>query len=97
MEKVIIKCSKCGSESLGDSRFCSFCGNQLQPEKLRALEEIKAMRDKIPKVMQMGNTPTDLLKNLVISLTINRTLSWVMGMVTDESLLKLLKGGQDEG
>ncbi|MBA7631303.1 hypothetical protein ES703_38833 [subsurface metagenome] len=95
MEEVIVKCKKCGSESLGDSRFCSFCGNKLQPEKLRTIEEIKEMQKKIPKSMRIENGQ-DILKSLVIGLTIHRTLEWVMGMVTDEGLSRLLKGEKNE-
>ena len=91
MEKVIIKCRKCGCESLGDSRFCSFCGNELQPEKLRTLEEIKAMQQKIPELARVRNIQ-DVLRSLAVSLTVHLTLGWVLGTVTDEKLFKLLKG-----
>lgn len=94
MEEVIVKCRKCGSESLGDSRFCSFCGSKLQPKKLKTLEEIKEMQNKIPEVTRIRNVQ-DILRSLAISLTMHVTLGWVMGEVTDESLLKLLKGGQE--
>lgn len=91
MEEVIVKCKKCGSESLGDSRFCSFCGSELQPEKLRTLEEIKEMQKKIPEVMKVKNLQ-DVLRSLAVGLTVHLTLGWVTGVVTDERLLKLLKG-----
>lgn len=91
MEEVIVKCRKCGSESLGDSRFCSFCGNELQPEKLKTLEEIKEMQKKIPEIVRIENG-RDILRCIAVSLTVHLTLGWVMGMVTDERLFKLLKG-----
>jgi len=94
MEEVIVKCGKCGTESLGDSRFCSFCGKELQPEKLKTLEEIKEMQKKIPEIARIRGIQ-DALRCLAISLTVHLTLGWVIGTVTDERLFKLLKGGQE--
>jgi len=92
MEEVIVKCRRCGSESLGDSRFCSFCGNAVQPEKLTSLDEIKEMQKKIPEMARIENG-RDILRCIAVSLTVHLTLGWVMGMVTDERFAKLLRGG----
>lgn len=57
-----MKCSKCGFEDNGDSKFCSECGSPLiieekATEEVKVVEEVKKEEPKTPEVVPVIDTP----------------------------------------
>ena len=95
-DEVVTKCVKCNQEMVTGQKFCTECGSK-QNVPMRTAAEVSAMR-KLIFAQKKPPDPKQLLGNLVVMMSIDMGLSWVLGNVSDLKLLGLISGeGRGEG
>ncbi len=93
-DEVVVKCIKCSQEMITGQKFCTECGaGQDVPMKTR--EEVAAMRKELFKIRP--SNPKHALQVLMIIMVSDTVLSWVVGNVSDQKLLELVRGLDKEG
>jgi len=88
-DEVVTKCVKCEAELLVGQKFCTECGTK-QDIPMKTREEVHAMRESIFKLKPPE--AENMLGNLVVMMSTDMAMSWVLGLTTDEQLLDLVSG-----
>lgn len=94
MPKIMKKCPKCGSDVVEGQKFCIECGTA-QKLKMRSKEEILEMRKRILQIRPEGLNFGPLIFTITTLSAMDLILRWILGLVNDDKVFRMLKAGKD--
>jgi len=87
-EDMIVKCHACNQDLIVGQKFCAECGAE-QDVPIKTKEEIVEMRERILKLPPPKDLNT-LMQSMILVLTANSILGWVLGFTSDQKLLDII-------